>query len=117
MSYWRGSGGSRGAVVSRVTETLRVRKTGSPAEPAGLTWPTVLHGVTTRLVGVRALKNQMVSVHNINFVIAVIKCKRYSQQKRLTEDRDEQQLDIHTHTITRVLTGGQGRATEEPGGQ
>lgn len=67
-SYWRGSGGSRGAVVSWVTETLRIRETGSAAVPTSLTWPTVLHSIATRLVRVRALNNQRVSFYNINDV-------------------------------------------------
>lgn len=81
-SYWRGSGGSRGAVVSRVTETLRVRETGSAAEPTGLAWPTVLHNIAARLIRVRALDNQIIiSFYNITYVRlneGECKCKRYS---------------------------------------
>lgn len=60
MSYWRSRGGPRGAVMSCVTETLRVRQTGSAAKPTSLTWPTVLHRITTGLIRVIALINETV---------------------------------------------------------
>lgn len=67
-TYWRGSGGTRGAVVPWVTETLRLRKASFAAVPTSLTWLTVLNGISTSLVRVRALSNQIVSSFNNNYV-------------------------------------------------
>lgn len=60
VSYWRSSGGPRGAEMSCVTETLRARQTSSAAEPTSRTWAAVLHRITTGLIRVRALNNQTV---------------------------------------------------------
>ena len=55
VSYWGGGGGSGGAEVSRLTETLGVGQTLLPTEPARIAQMTVLDLHTPGQVRVGAL--------------------------------------------------------------